>query len=268
MSTLTHGDLVLLWSPKKGDSYLVRLTPKASQSTHLGILRHDDLVGLSYGDPVLSNTGRSFFLLKPTVGEYMRRIRRQTQIVFPKEAGYLLLHLSIFPGARIVECGSGSGSLTTFFANMVGEKGRVFSYDRRPDFSALAQANCERWGVADRVEFKVRDIGTEGFDESNVDAVFLDVQAPEDYLHEARLALAPGRQLGLIVPTTNQLERLIPALQAESFVNIEILEILLRRYKATAARLRPEDVMVGHTGFLVFAALVRGQAEVPEDGEE
>ena len=267
MPTLNHGDLVMLWSPKKGDSYLIRLTPKASQSTHLGVLRHDELVGLSHGDPVLSNTGKCFFLLKPSMGDYMRRIKRQTQIVFPKEAGYILLHLSIFPGARVVECGSGSGSLTTFFANMVGDKGRVFSYDRRPEFSALARANCDRWGVADRVEFKVRDIG-EGFDESDADALFLDVQVPEDYLHQARLALAPGRQLGLIVPTTNQLERLIPALQAESFVNIEILEIFLRRYKVTAARLRPEDVMVGHTGFLVFATLVRGQAEVAEDGEE
>lgn len=266
MSALKAGDLVMLWSPKKGDSFLVRLTPKASQSTHLGILYHDDLIGLAYGDPTLSSTGKTFFLMKPSMGDFMRRIRRQTQIVFPKEAGYILLHLSIFPGARVVECGSGSGSLTTFFANMVGDEGRVFSYDRRPDFSALAQANCERWGVAGRVEFKVRDIET-GFDETEADAVFLDVQTPEDYLKQARLALAPGRQIGLIVPTTNQLERVIPALQAESFVNIEILELFLRRYKATAARLRPEDVMVGHTGFLVFATLVRGQADRSENEE-
>lgn len=266
MQALKAGDLVMLWSPKKGDSFLVRLTPKASQSTHLGILFHDDLMGLTYGDPVLSSTGKTFFLLKPSMGDFMRRIRRQTQIVFPKEAGYILLHLSIFPGARVVECGSGSGSLTTFFANMVGDEGRVYSYDRRPDFSALAQANCERWGVAGRVEFKVRDIEA-GFDETEADAVFLDVQAPEDYLKQARRALAPGRQIGLIVPTTNQLERVIPALQGESFVNIEILELFLRRYKATAARLRPEDVMVGHTGFLVFATLVRGQFD-PSENEE
>ncbi|MFA0889672.1 MAG: tRNA (adenine-N1)-methyltransferase [Synergistales bacterium] len=267
MTGLKQGDLVLLWSPKKGDRYLIRLTSGASQSTHLGLLRHDELIGLSYGDPVLSNTGHDFFLLKPSIGEYMRRIRRQTQIVFPKEAGYILLHLSLFPGARVIECGSGSGSLTTLFANMVGDHGRVFSYDRRADFTALAHANCERWGVSERVEFKVRDLA-DGFDETDADAVFLDVQAPEDYLRQVRRALAPGRQLGLIVPTTNQLERIIPALQAESFVNIEILELLLRRYKATAARLRPEDVMVGHTGFLVFATAVRGKVPCPENGEE
>ena len=257
----------MLWSPKKGDSFLLRLTPNASQGTHLGAILHDDLVGMSYGDSVLSNTGKCFFLLKPSIGDYMRRIRRQTQIVFPKEAGYILLHLSVFPGARIVECGSGSGSLTCLFANMVGEKGHVYSYDRRPDFSALAKANCERWDVEDRVDFKVRDI-QEGFDEKEADAVFLDVPTPEGYIEKARNALAPGKQLGLIVPTTNQLERIIPALQAESFVNIEILELFLRRYKATAARLRPEDTMVGHTGFLVFASLVKGRMECEDAGEE
>ncbi len=266
MNALNHGDLVMIWSPKKGDSFLVRLTPKATQSTHLGTLRHDDLVGCSYGDPVLSSTGQDFFLLRPTIGEYMRRLKRQTQIVFPKEAGYIILHLSIFPGARVVECGTGSGSLTTLFANVVGDAGRVFSYDRRPDFSALARANCERWGVDHRVEFNVREI-EKGFDETDADAVFLDVPNPEEYISTARKALAPGRQLGLIVPTTNQLERLIPALQAESFVNIEILELFLRRYKALAARLRPEDVMVGHTGYLVFATLVRGRGERIPDAD-
>ena len=265
MAALGYGDLVLLWSPKKGDSYLVRLTEGANQSTHLGHMKHDDLVGLSYGDPVSTSTGQAFFILKPSIGDYMRRIRRQTQIVFPKEAGYILLHLSIFPGATGVACGSGSGSLTVLLANMVGTGGRVVSYDRRPDFSALAKANCERWGVEDRVEFKVRDI-EDGFDETGADAVFLDVQAPEEYLSQVRRTLAPGRQLGLIVPTTNQLVKLIPALEAESFVNIEILEIFMRRYKATAARLRPEDVMVGHTGFLAFATLVRGRGTIETDG--
>jgi len=279
---LDYGDLVLTWSPKKGDTYLVRLTPKASQGTHFGELRHDDLVGRAYGEVALTHKGHPFYLLRPSIAEHMRRIKRQTQILFPKDAGYLLLHLNVTPGCRVLECGTGSGSMACAFAFFVGETGRVVSYDRRPDFSTLARKNAERLDLADRIDFRVRDI-SEGFDETEADAVFLDVPFPWDYIAQARAALKNGNRLGILVPTTDQIRQVLLALRAEGFVDPEVVEVLLRRWKTEPDRLRPEDTMVGHTGFLILAAKGdplpegavldlghrrRPAAEVDEEGQE
>lgn len=250
---LIAGSLVLLWSPKKGDHFLIRLTPKATQGTHLGQLDHDNLIGQRYGDCVLTNSGNPFFLLKPTLGEYTRRLKRQTQIVFPKDAGFILLHLDIFPGATVVECGTGSGSLTCCFAHFVGENGHVFSYERRQEFADLAKSNAERWGVADRISFKVRELA-EGFDEKGADAVFLDLRDPWNYVDAAWRTLFPGRRIGILVPTYNQIEATLQALQQRGFADITVLELLLRELKTDPNRIRPEDLMIGHTGFLIFAS--------------
>ena len=256
-SRLKEGDLVLLFSPAKGETYLVRLQPGAVQGSHLGKIPHDTILGSGYGETVYTHLGRPFLVLKPSLGEYTRRLKRNTQIIYPKEAGYLLLHLDVFPGATVVECGSGSGSFTTILATFVGPSGRVVSYERRESFSELARSNCERFGVADRVVFKVRDLdGGEGFDEEGADAVFLDLQNPWEYIPEAKRALAPGRRLGILVPTFNQIQQTLEALEANDFVQIEVVEILLRGYKTNPRRIRPEDLMVGHTGFLLFASSV------------
>ena len=111
-----------------------------------------------YGEGIRTPKGEVYFLLRPTLGEYTRRLKRQTQIVFPKEAGFIIEHLNIFPGCTVVECGTGSGSLCCTFAHFVGETGKVCTYDRREEFSALARKNAEKWGVAHRIEFNVRSL--------------------------------------------------------------------------------------------------------------
>ncbi|MDR0652113.1 MAG: methyltransferase domain-containing protein, partial [Synergistaceae bacterium] len=154
---LAEGDLVFLWSPAKGDSFLVKLSPGSIQGSHLGEMKHADIVGMEYGDVIRTNRGSPFFILRPSVGEYTRRIKRQTQVIFPKDSGFIIQHLNFGPGATVVECGTGSGGLAAVFAHFVGDDGRVVSYDRREEFSRLARNNAERWGVAHRIEFKVRD---------------------------------------------------------------------------------------------------------------
>ncbi|MDR1965493.1 MAG: tRNA (adenine-N1)-methyltransferase [Synergistaceae bacterium] len=264
---LASGDLVFLWSPVKGDSFLVRLTPGSTQGSHLGQMKHDDIIGMEYGDVANTNKGSPFFVLRPTVGEYTRRIKRQTQVIFPKDSGFIIQHLNFGPGATVVECGTGSGGLATVFAHFVGDSGKVVTYDRREEFSNLAKSNAERWGVGHRIEFKVRDM-SEGFDERCADAVFLDVQNPWDFIGVAHEALAWGRRIGVLVPTFNQIERTLVALSCFNFVDVQVLELLMRYYKTDPRRLRPDDTMIAHTGFLIFAAKARPVPSVSESAED
>lgn len=264
---LKEGDLVLLWSPKKGDTFLLRLKAGANQGSHLGVLRHDELIGNEYGAVLWTHKGQPFYVLKPTAGEFMRRIRRQTQIVYPKDAGFLLMNLDIFPGARVVECGTGSGAFTSVLAHFVGEKGSVFTYEKRDNFSELARSNCQRWGVDDRVTFRQQDLA-EGFQERDADAVFLDVPNPHDFLTIAWEALAPGRRLGILVPTFNQIQKILDGMKYVPFADVQVVEVMLRSYKTNPNRIRPDDMMIGHTGFLIVGSKVLELAGETPPGEE
>jgi tRNA (adenine57-N1/adenine58-N1)-methyltransferase len=139
----------------------------------------------------------------------------------------------------------------------VGDHGHIFTYDRREDMVNLARKNLAKLGLEDRVTIRLQDLA-EGFAEENLDAAFLDLPEPEEYLGILRKSLSNGAIFGAILPTTNQVSILLPALEDHGFGSIEIAEILLRFYKPKADRLRPVDRMVAHTGYLIFArALVR-----------
>lgn len=251
---LKEGDMVLLLT-ESGTSFLTKVS-KRKISTHLGELNLEDVIEKCYGDYIETHKGEKVFLIKPPIGEFVRRLKRQTQIIFPKEAGYILMYLDIFPGARVIECGTGSGSLTTILAHFVGENGRVYSYERRREFASLAEENLKKWGMLERVEIKVKDI-EEGFDEEGVDAVFLDLPNPWDYIKQVKKALLPGRHFGAICPTFNQLEKLVDTLKREKFIWIRALELLMREIRPSPGKIRPEDNMIAHTGFLVFATSVK-----------
>jgi tRNA (adenine57-N1/adenine58-N1)-methyltransferase len=219
---------------------------------------HLAIIGRPWGTDVRSHMGYSFLILPPSLHDVLLYLRRQSQIIFPKDIGYILLRLSAGPGRTIVEAGTGSGGLTTALAWSVGREGHVVSYDRREDMQNLARQNLERIGLDAQVTLKLRDISG-GFDETDADALFLDLPDPHLVLPQARAALRNGAPLGAIVPTANQVSDLIEALERNGFGFIEVCEIMLRFYKIIPARLRPVDRMVAHTGYLVFArALLPG----------
>lgn len=259
------GDLVFIWAPPKGDSFIIKATPGGRQDSRLGQLLHDDIIGKPFGSWAYTNMGKPFCLLRPNIQEYSRRVRRMTQILYPKDTGFILVSLNIGPGALVVECGTGSGGFTSVLAHFVGDAGRVVSYEKKEEYSLLARRNCEKWGVAHRVDFKIRDI-TEGFDERGADALFLDVPNPWDYLGRVKEALAPGNRLGVLVPTVNQVEKTLDGLKDHFFFDAQVSEILLRYYKTNSRRIRPEDTMIGHTGYLVFASNVLGPPDLDPDG--
>lgn len=223
--------------------------------THRGTLKHDDIIGASWGSEIRSHLDMRFYVLEPTLRDLLLHIKRKSQIIYPKDIGYILLRMSVTPGKTVVEAGTGSGSLTLALAWFVGPEGKVVSYDRRKDMQNLARKNLEQVGLDKRVEFKLKDI-KEGFDETDIEALFLDLPDPEKYLHQARAALAHGSTLGMIVPTTNQVAGILRNLTMNAFELIDVCEIMLRFYKPVPERLRPVDRMVAHTGFLIFARAI------------
>ncbi|MFA0768442.1 MAG: hypothetical protein OXFUSZZB_001770 [Candidatus Fervidibacter sp.] len=222
-------------------------------ATAEGVFDLSTLVGQPPGTLVRSHLGQPLLAFRPTPADWvLHAVKRQTQVTYPKEMGYILVRGGVVPGSIVVESGSGSGASTLMFAFAVGDSGHVFSYERRPEFSELARRNVERAGLLHRVTFKLRDIA-EGFEERDADVVFLDVREPWLYLPQAMEALADGGTLVILVPTTNQVSETLRAMKGLPLVDVEVSELLLRHYKPNPDRLRPEDRMVAHTAFLLFA---------------
>lgn len=263
LRTTARGDLVLLIS-RDHKRFVFALQPGAELQSHRGIVTHDDLIGRRWGERIKSHLGFGFTLLRPSTDDLVRHIKRKSQIVYPKDAGYILMKLGIRPGCRVIEAGTGSGGMALVLSRAVMPAGRVFSYDSRSDMQELAKRNLSLLGLQHYVEFKLRDV-VEGFDETDVDALFFDLPTPWHFLEQAAAALCGGGFFGSILPTTNQVAELIRALDRSPFTMVEVEELILRPYKPVAARLRPNDRIIGHTGFLIFARKVAPQAELEND---
>jgi len=255
MDIARENDLVLLISQDR-KQFVLRLRAGGQLQTHRGCIDHDDLLGQPLGREIRTHLGYPLVVLEPSTFDLIQQLKRTTQIMYPKDIGYLLLKLSVRPGSRVVEAGTGSGGLTLALARVLGAEGRLYSYEVRADILSLAQRNLEALGLTANVEFKLRDIA-DGFDETDVDALFLDVRQPWLYLSQVGQALKDSGFLGAILPTTNQVADLVAGLEAQrTFANIEVEEILVRPYKAVPDRLRPADRMIAHTGYLIFARKV------------
>ncbi len=250
---LKEGDFVLLLS-EGGNTYLIKIKDTYF-STHKDTLYLGDLKGLDYGAKVFGKKGTCFYLLKPTIHDFLMKVERLTQVIYPKDIGLILLKLDVGPGKVVLECGGGSGALTSALAFAVGDKGKVISYEKEAKFQEVAKKNVSRLGLEERVLFKNQEV-RDKFDEKEIDAVFLDLKEPWLLLQAAWNALKPGRPLGILVPTTNQISQCLKELERLPFAGIEVLELLLRKYKTNPERIRPEDRMVAHTGYLIFARKV------------
>lgn len=250
-SIARDGDLAQLVGLRH-KNFILPLKTGGKFETHRGILMHDDLIGKPWGTQVFSHIGSPFFLLQPSLAALLVDMPRTTQILYPKDIGFIFVMMGIGPGQKVMEAGTGSGSMTTALAYAVGSEGRVISYEVKPDVQNLARKNLNRFGLDSHVDFKLRDI-MEGFDETDADSVFLDVPNPYDYTVQVRNALKPGGFLCCLLPTMNQVEKTLIALRQTNFAFLEVCEILLRFYQAEPNRLRPTDRMVAHTGYLIFA---------------
>lgn len=257
MGIIEAGNLVLFAvRGKKTRTQIKRVIAGESFNSHKGKIEFSDIIGLKFGSAVRTHLGTTVYLIKPTPEDFIKRLPRESQIIFPKDSGYIMMKLGITPGKRVVEAGTGSGGLCLALASLVGDEGRVTSYDLREDLQSVAKKNLRKFGLQERVTFKLRDVA-EGFDEAEQDAVFIDVRHPWELLDQARAALRGGGVFGAIVPTINQLSLLVEALDRHPYYAfIEVEELILRPYRVLPDRIRPDDQMIGHTGFLLFARAV------------
>jgi tRNA (adenine57-N1/adenine58-N1)-methyltransferase len=257
-TTIAAGDIVLfIGSDRK--NYVRAAKPGDRLVTHLGNIEFDGVIGIEYGSRVRTHLGSLFYVLQPGVEDLLAHARHDTTTIQPKDLGPIALRLKIQAGTRVIEAGTGSGALTTYLAMLVGETGRVYSYDRKAANMDTARRNLVRAGVVDRVTFVLRDI-TEGFDQTGVDALFLDIRNPDELLDQAHAALRGGGFFGALVPTVNQVIDLTSKMFKGPWFQVEVEEFWQRSYKVVPARLRPQDRMVGHTGYLVFARAIIRQA--------
>ncbi len=250
-SITKEGDLVQL-SASEIKYFIFPLKAGQIFQSHRGIIPHDDLIGKSWGSQIISHQGNPFFLLKPGLYEFIATTKRNTQIMYPKDLGYLLLRMNITPGCTVIEAGTGSGSLTQVLAAYVGNTGHVYSFEQRDEMQNLAKKNLARIGLTERVSFISKNI-EKGFSLENIDSVFLDLPNPYDYLSQVKQALKPGGYFGTLLPTTNQVNKLLINLSRNDFIFVDVCEILIRFYQSDPEKFRPVDRMVAHTGYLIFA---------------
>ncbi len=245
--------------------YMIQLRPGGTSDLRGGKVAHDTLIGLDEGGTVVSTRGERLLVVRPTLAEFVLEMPRGAQVIYPKDLGAILVAADIFPGARVLEAGTGSGALTMTLLRGVGPGGRVVSYEVRDEFARIAEQNIRRFlGAADTLILRRQDI-YEGIlpEDLPLDRIVLDLPEPWRVAGHAASAVVPGGIFLSYVPTVPQVVQTTEALRSTgAFGLIETVEILLRPWNIDAPSVRPAHRMVAHTGFLTTARRIRG----PEHG--
>jgi tRNA (adenine57-N1/adenine58-N1)-methyltransferase catalytic subunit len=249
---LKENDAVL-FIDRKGRRYL-KVLRRGQRLAIRGEIAAESLFGVEEGSRVKLSTGEAFIVLRPTYADLIPHLPRAAQVIYPKDAGPLLIWGDVFPGATVIEGGTGAGALTIALLRAVGATGRVISYELREDFAAAARKNVATFfGEAANWTVKTRDL-YDGFDETGVDRLFLDLAEPARALDVVARALRPGGVLVCWVPTAMQLKETVEALQHRpDFGEIESFETMLRHWHVKGLSVRPVHRMVAHSGFAIIA---------------
>lgn len=253
---LQAGEWVRL-TDSKGRRHNICLEPGKRFFSNRGHLEHDDLIGRDEGFTVTSSAGGEYLVFRPLLSEFVVSMPRGAAVVYPKDAAQIVAMADIFPGARVVEAGVGSGALTCSLLRAVGPHGRVSSYERRQEFADVARQNVEQFfsGAHPAWRLTVGDL-VEACDEEDgtVDRVILDMLAPWECVERMAQVLAPGGILCAYVATTTQLGRTVETIRAHGgFTEPQPWETLVRDWHVEGLAVRPGHKMIGHTGFLVTA---------------
>lgn len=251
---LQSGEPVMLIDRKRR-RYLIDLETGGEFHSHSGVLAHDDLIGSPEGTTFRSTRGMVFTALRPTITDYVLKMPRGAQVIYPKDIGPILVLADIFPGARVLESGLGSGALST---GMLRAGADILGYEIREDFEAQARTNVQRFlgdEVMDRYDTHVRDV-YQGIEATDLDRVVLDLPEPWQVVPHAAEALRPGGIFVAYTPSIIQVSQLHDRLEESPFGFAETVEVLNRGWHVVGHAVRPDHRMVAHTGFLTHARLL------------
>lgn len=257
------GDRVQL-TDQKGKIYSITITPGKEWHTHKGWIVHDDLIGLPEGSVVSTSAGLKFTAFIPLLTDYVLSMPRGATIVYPKDAALIVGFADIFPGARVLEAGVGSGALTLSLLRAVGPTGSVHSVERREEFAANATSNIENYfgGRPENWSLAIGSVQEQEFDHE-FDRVILDMLAPWECVEMAARVLRPGGVFMAYVATTTQLSATAEALKDDGhFTEPESFESMVRGWHHEGLAVRPQQRMIGHTGFLIFSRRMAPGVEV------
>lgn len=248
-----YGETVTLWD-RRERQYMFTLAIGKRFESHIGNVEHEDLVGQSEGSWITTNKGHFLLAFRPTRAEFTVNMKRIATVVYPKDIGIILSYANVYPGAKVLEAGSGSGALTIALSDAVGSTGSVISYDIREDMSKLAQSNLEI--VAEfpqNVTFKVGNLQEEDI-ESDFDSAVLDMPEPWHCIENVSTSLKLGGVLLTFLPTIMQVSDLVESLRKSGkYALIATREIMERPWQIEGRSVRPMHRMVGHTGFITTA---------------
>ena len=268
MTALQDGERIHLVDPKNRH---YALTLKAGDVFQLSgeTIAHDTLIGRPDGSLVTLSRGRRLLALRPTLSEYVLKMPRGAQVIYPKDLGVIVQWADIYPGARVFEAGTGSGALTMALLRAVGERGHVFSYEAREDFTRTAMKNIERYlGPCGNLTVRQKD-AYEGIEETELDRLILDLPEPWRVVPHAVSALRSGGIYLSYVPTIPQVMQTTDALhRAAVFSMIQTFETLLRTWNIAGRSVRPDHRMVAHSGFLTVARKVEPGFVATGGGDE
>ena len=257
------GDRVQL-TDAKGRHYTMVLTPGAEFHTHRGAIAHDGVIGLPEGSVVKSTNGDPFLVLRPLLVDYVMSMPRGAQVIYPKDAAQIVHEGDIFPGARVLEAGAGSGAMTCSLLRAVGSQGRVVSYEVREDHAEHASRNVATFfgGAPDNWDLVIADVAD--YTGPQVDRVVLDMLAPWEVLGAVADALVAGGVLIVYVATVTQLSRTVEALREQQcWTEPRSWETMQRFWDVVGLAVRPQHSMRGHTAFLISARKLAPGAVTP-----
>jgi tRNA (adenine57-N1/adenine58-N1)-methyltransferase len=248
------GDRVQL-TDSKGKMYSFFLQPGNQWHSHKGWINHDEIIGKEEGVVLLSSSGTSYQAFRPLLNDYVLSMPRGATIVYPKDAAVIVGFCDLFPGARVLEAGAGSGALSISILRAIGGSGVLTSYEERPDFLDIARTNVKNYFGDSPTNWELKSGRVESASFSGeYDRVVLDMLAPWDVLKTSADALKPGGVLCCYVATTTQLSRTAEAVrESDLFSEPESFETMLRNWHHEGLAVRPQHSMNAHTGFLLFA---------------
>jgi len=265
---LAEGDLIVLVD-KVGRRHRVSLRGGERYSIHSGLIQHDDLIGQPEGTMVATQLGARLLAVRPTFAEQVTGRRRQTQPIYPKDLGAILVSADIHPGAHVLEAGTGTGALTMAALRAVGPAGSVVSYEAREEFlEAATRAIVETMGeIPSNLVLKLGDVYA-GVEEREMDRVLLDLSEPWQAAAVVKEALRPGGIVFAHCPNVSQVQRFFDCLRdLRGFGMLEAFELLQRGWTVRGRSMRPSHRMVAHTGFLCFARRLAGDELFEPEGE-